>query len=487
MPDISRLTPTFASDFSEFQSSPDGSLGWQTTLPHHLRTLAGNGELEFYTDPSVGDDPFSVQNGVLAITARPAPTPDGLPYESGVITTQGSFAQQYGYFTMRAELPAGAGLWPAFWLLPADLSGTREIDAMEGVSAQPTAYRVAAHSPLRGNAAASIATPDLAQGFHDYGVYWTPQSLSFWFDGRPVADMPTPADMTGPMFMIANLAISSAVTPDTGFPARMLIQSIDAYAYDPSQPGPAPQLHVAVPADASGASFQPLALPGVAVADADATGAGTVTVAVNDKTLGLLHTDAVPGVVATGQSSWNLHLTGSLGAVNAALATLRYENVQAAPSAAAPGQDTITVSATDADGHMDSQRIAVGLGPGPRLGFITIKPDTPRYYSPGHSVIVIDRGALADPLSEGGQASHIINFHALAAEPDLRDVLALHGFAPSARLVFDHDAAPGGVTDGAMQYYRVVSDTGSSPIFMVQMAGGATGHLGGFDYGFYPS
>jgi hypothetical protein len=38
-----------------------------------------------------------------------------------------------------------------------------------------------------------------------------------------------------------------------------------------------------------------------------------------------------------------------------------------------------------------------------------------------------------------------------------------------------------------MQYYRVQSATGSSPIFLVQMAAPSTAHLSNADFGFYPT
>jgi beta-glucanase (GH16 family) len=42
----------------------------------------------------------------------------GLGYESGMVTTQGRFAQAYGRFTIRAALPADPGMQPALWLYP---------------------------------------------------------------------------------------------------------------------------------------------------------------------------------------------------------------------------------------------------------------------------------------------------------------------------------------------------------------------------------
>ncbi len=486
MPNLADLTQTFSSNFNNFVGSPNGSQGWQTTLPHGARTLATNGELEYYSDPSVGYDPFSVQNDILDITAEPAANPDGLPYDSGVITTEHSFSQLYGYFDIRAELPAGAGMWPAFWLLPANLASTREIDVMEMFGSDPLQYKVTDHSPANGVVGATINTPDLSQEFHDYGVYWTPASISFYFDGSMVANMRTPPDMNVPMFMLANFAVANTVNAATQFPAHMSIQSITAYAYNPNDPGPPPQLFANVPTQISGSIGQSIPLSGVSITDGDAAGTGSVTVDVNDKSLGLLSTTPVAGVASTGENSWNLQLSGSLSAVNAALATLSYENIPTTTTTT-PTHDTVTVAASDAAGNMDAERIAVALGAGPPLKFIDVNAQTTRYYAGSYDVFVLDDGQLANPLTNGGLADHIINFHSAGQDPVGWNFLALHGFGPAATLVFDHYANVNGAPDQSMQYYHVASASGNSPMFLVQMANSATALLVSHDYGFYPT
>ena len=64
-----------------------------TTLPYGgeaARTLSGNNEAEYYSDKSVGENPFSDKNGVLSITASnaaPGSTPDNLRYDDDIITS----------------------------------------------------------------------------------------------------------------------------------------------------------------------------------------------------------------------------------------------------------------------------------------------------------------------------------------------------------------------------------------------------------------
>ena len=87
------------------------------------RTHAGSNEMQYYGDPVRGTGPFSWQPGALTIVGKPNPhlanpASHQLPFLSGLMTTEKSFEQTYGYFEIRAALPVGKGLWSAFWLLP---------------------------------------------------------------------------------------------------------------------------------------------------------------------------------------------------------------------------------------------------------------------------------------------------------------------------------------------------------------------------------
>ena len=169
--DRSILAPTFAEEFSgplnlwDARTNPRGRWkpnydsgtqdpanpsGWSS------RNLKGNGELQVYTGGIPGaPQPYRIRNGELVITA--ARTPPALrkrlwghAYTSGVVTTSKSFNQRYGYFEMRARLPEGKGLWPAFWLLPADGSWPPEIDVVEMLGHQPDTHYATVHYSEKG-------------------------------------------------------------------------------------------------------------------------------------------------------------------------------------------------------------------------------------------------------------------------------------------------------------------------------------------------
>jgi beta-glucanase (GH16 family) len=245
-PDLTRFRITFDEEFNSFLNSPDGSTGtWMTSYPYSgsaARTLSGNSEGEYYSDASVGTDPFTLASGVLGITAEPAApgsNPGNLPYTSGVITTNTSFSQTYGYFETRARLPAGQGLWPAFWLLPASNAYTAELDVFEVLGHQPDIVFSSVHGAYGGVWATDIrgnATADTSDGFHTFGVDWEPDTTSFYLDGTLLSTAATPDSMNAPMFMLLNLAVGNtgswpgAPSAGTAFPATMQLDYVRAYA-----------------------------------------------------------------------------------------------------------------------------------------------------------------------------------------------------------------------------------------------------------------
>jgi serralysin len=214
-------------------------------------TLPKNAEQEIYTSASfqgtsnapLGLNPFSFSNGVLTISAQPVTAAEssqmwGYHYSSGLL--ESNYAQTYGYFEIRAELPQGQGLWPAFWLLGSD---NKEIDVLEALGSDTKTANNAVHSnavPAMGNASFN----PYATGFHTYGVLWDPQHVTYYIDGAPVWQTATPSDMNSPMRMVVNLAVGGnwPGSPDasTSFPAQLQIDYIHAYALPGAAPPPPP-------------------------------------------------------------------------------------------------------------------------------------------------------------------------------------------------------------------------------------------------------
>ncbi|HYD64611.1 family 16 glycosylhydrolase [Azospirillum sp.] len=258
---------TFAEEFDAFDWSADGHARWKTKFYFDGRTLSRNGELGFYSDATVGPDPFRLENGALVITAKPAAgLPRDLPYSTGLITTEMSFSQTYGYFEMRAQLPEGKGMWPCFWLLPTHKRWPPEIDVFEVHGDKPHRIHVNAigvkKSANPGTKWIDV-TGDVTDGYHTYGAHWTPTVVSYYFDGRKIAELPTPETMHTPMYLLASLAVGGnwPGKPDasTPFPAEMRIDHIRAYAQRPNAPAGA--MAAAAPREAAPRTPTPAASP----------------------------------------------------------------------------------------------------------------------------------------------------------------------------------------------------------------------------------
>ena len=256
--DLTGYKLTFDDEFNSFNTNV-----WKTNYrwADNNPSATINNELEYYASPddqgtsghALGINPFSAQGGALTITAAktdPSVQPYlwNHPYTSGVITTEKSFSQEYGYFEMRAQMPVGKGLWPAFWMLASDGTYPPELDVVEQIMQQPTQLALTSHSGVGGTVTSDhhyATVPDTTQGYHTYGVKWDANNITWYFDGQQVAQGTTPSDFNRPMYLIANLAVGGnwPGSPDgsTPFPAHMNIDYIRAYSDDPSAAAVTPQ------------------------------------------------------------------------------------------------------------------------------------------------------------------------------------------------------------------------------------------------------
>ena len=222
------------------------------------RKTAWNGEQQIYVDPRyrgkspepLGLDPFRVRDGILSIIATR--TPDALKpvlfnneYVSGILTTQSRFSQKHGYFEIRSKIPVGRGVWPAFWMLADDGGWPPEIDIMEGRGQQPGDMVMTTHwrIPETGfvqSCGFDFLVPDAATAFHDYGVLWEPDRLTYFIDRKPVSEIKVPVGFADPVYMIVNLAMGAKRFGGVGFvdsqsppTVAFEIDRISAYQIDP--------------------------------------------------------------------------------------------------------------------------------------------------------------------------------------------------------------------------------------------------------------
>lgn len=252
---VSGYTQSFGDEFDSFSvNTGTGSTGnWYQLYPRSFlsaHSTVDHGSIQYFTFAGDIDafgnpvtvDPFAIKDGTLSISMNPVAPEDqakfaGFEYTSGMINSVGSFAQTYGYFEIRAKLPAGQGLHEAFWLLPVDGSWPPELDIMEQKGSDPTKVINVAHAIDGGQKISyskQLTVPTATTEFHTYGLDWEPDYLTWYIDGVATLTMPTWPGMDKPMYMIANIGGGGTWSGDpnstTPFPATMEIDYIRAFA-----------------------------------------------------------------------------------------------------------------------------------------------------------------------------------------------------------------------------------------------------------------
>ena len=202
-------------------------------------TISSNEELEWYVPEQV-----SVADGALRLTADPTPVrgSDGKSYDfrSGMVTTgpppmdehaPAKLAFTYGSVETRLRVPAGRGLWPAVWLLPASRESVPEIDLLEVIGQNPSEVLMHLHPKSRSaespDKAYRVPGPSLAEDWHTLRLDWSANRLDFFVDGVRVWKLTGRQVPDEPMYVVLNLAVGGVYPgpPDqqTRFPATFAI------------------------------------------------------------------------------------------------------------------------------------------------------------------------------------------------------------------------------------------------------------------------
>jgi hypothetical protein len=192
----------------------------------------------WFTDPKPGF-PFTVSNGLLRIEA----SNDGQGHwRAGLLASNDpkgdGFSQQYGYFEMRAKLPSGPGVWPAFWLSssPPGADSNIEIDVLEFYGDPLGSYMSTVHvwkpAPHRGTDFQVVTRPgEVSDDFHRYGALVDPEWITMYFDEVEVWKARTPPEHKRPLMILLNLALGGGWPIDkTPNPSYMYVDYVRAYA-----------------------------------------------------------------------------------------------------------------------------------------------------------------------------------------------------------------------------------------------------------------
>jgi beta-glucanase (GH16 family) len=249
-PAVPRYTKLVSLDeFNGPAGTPPGASHWIHDIGAWGHT---DNELETYTDSPTNASLDG--RGHLAIVARRQTETgsDGQTreYTSARLETQGQFSATYGFVEARMKIPAGTGLWPAFWMLGNDVNtagwpASGEIDVIEALGRHPSV----AHGFINGPSADAshytvghtvVSAASLASGFHTYAIRWSRNSITWLLDGVRYGTT-TPKNLPAgarwvfnrPFHLVLNLAVggnwAGAPDPSTQFPATLLVDWVRVY------------------------------------------------------------------------------------------------------------------------------------------------------------------------------------------------------------------------------------------------------------------
>lgn len=229
-----------------FEGTEVNPLNWDVQLDN---SGGGNDELQYYTPR---DTNVYIDNGRLVIRALEEDF-RGWSYTSGKLITKGRADWRYGRMEASIKMPAGQGMWPAFWMLPSENKyggwpNSGEIDIVELIGQDTnTVYGTIHYGPPWNytNGMYSLNEGTFSDTTHVYAIEWSESSINWYVDDVQYASK-TADSLRRPeqwkifqerFYLILNLAVGGNWPGDpdetTVFPQTMEIDYVRVYG-DPS-------------------------------------------------------------------------------------------------------------------------------------------------------------------------------------------------------------------------------------------------------------
>jgi len=171
----------------------------------------------------------SVPGGTLDLTVTAKQETCGgqsQPYAAGIVTTNGKFSFTYGFYEVRAWLPASGSQianWPAIWADGQSWPNDGELDTFEGLGGLPCWHF---HDPSGGPG--DCASGGYAAGWHTFGADWERGIVTYYYDGHAVGSI-TSGITSAPMFLILDNATSKG--SPTVAPATMRVDYVRVWQH----------------------------------------------------------------------------------------------------------------------------------------------------------------------------------------------------------------------------------------------------------------
>lgn len=197
----------------------------------------GNNEKQYYQAANA-----AVTNGTLIITAKKQRVKAN-NYTSARITTKAKQQFLYGKMEARIKVPLVQGLWPAFWMLGANIDAVSwpacgETDIMEHINTENKVYGTL-HWNNNGYASYGGNTITTPAEYHIYSVEWDTAAIRWYVDGvqfheaNILNNINSTEEFHKPFFLILNMAVGGnwpgQVIDDSKLPASMFVDYVRVY------------------------------------------------------------------------------------------------------------------------------------------------------------------------------------------------------------------------------------------------------------------